>query len=84
MKEEFVKSDKIKIEILKALEISEKPLTYYQMAKETKTTWNSLVPNCNFLNKIGFIKITEGSTPGMTFKSIEITKKGISALKDLI
>jgi DNA-binding PadR family transcriptional regulator len=84
MKNEFVKSDRIKIEILKALKESEKPLTYYQLTKETRTTWNSLVPNCNFLNRLGFIKITEGETPGMKFKSIQITRKGINSLSKLV
>ena len=84
MKHELVKSDQIKIEILKALKESEKPLSYYQLTKKTKTTWNSLVPNCNFLNKLGFINIIEGFSPGMNFKSIKITKNGISALNKLI
>ena len=84
MKNKFVKSDRIKIEILKTLKESEKPLSYYQLTKVTKTTWNSLVPNCNFLNRVGFIKMDEGFSPGMKFKSIQITKTGIKTLNKLI
>lgn len=84
MKKEFVKSDRIKISILTALKKEEKPLSYYKLTKVTKTNWNSLVPNCNFLNELGFIKISEGFSPGMNFKIIQITKSGINALNKLI
>lgn len=81
-KKHLVKSDLIKIEILKALK-EEKLATFYKLTKITKINWNSLVPNCNFLNRLGFIKITEGYTPGMKFNNIEITKEGIGALAKL-
>ncbi|MBI4980678.1 hypothetical protein HZC30_03935 [Candidatus Woesearchaeota archaeon] len=83
MKHKFVKSDRIKINILNTLKETGKPFSYYQLTKCIKTTWNSLVPNCYFLSALDLIKITEGSSPGMKFKNIWITKKGVKALDKL-
>ncbi len=71
----FVKSDYIKLEILKALR-EQNNLTFYMLTKITKINWNSLNPNCNFLEKLGFIKIKQEKTPGMEYSVISITKEG--------
>lgn len=71
----FVKSDYIKIEILRALKKANK-ITFYALTKITKINWNSLNPNCNFLEKLGFITITQQETPGMQYSIIELTKEG--------
>lgn len=78
-KKEFVKSDYIKIEILKALK-QKKGITYYALTKLTKINWNALKPNCRFLEKLGFLTITPQETPGMKYEIVEITSEGKNIL----
>ena len=78
-KKEFVKSDYIKIEILKALKQG-KGVTYYTLTKITQINWNSLKPNCRFLEKLGYLTITPQETPGMKYEIVEITREGRNAL----
>ena len=53
----YTKSDNIKLKILKYLSNQKKLVSLYEIEKATKTNYNSILPNCNFLSDINFIKL---------------------------
>lgn len=75
----LTKSDRIKVAILEALS-NRGSATYYGITKETKTSFESLVPNCYFLQLLGLVTIEKAETPGMNYHKITITDEGREAL----
>lgn len=75
----LLESDLIKLKILKALS-DDKAYTYYALRKKTNFSYNTLKPNCAFLEIIGAISILsiskEESATNTSYSSIRITNLG--------
>lgn len=83
---ELLESDKLKIKILKNLS-DNKLHTLYALKKKTGSSYDTLKPNCNFLEKIGVIEVTiipkEKTANNKEYKHISITSKGIKLIEKL-
>ena len=83
---ELLESDKLKIKILKKLS-DNKLHTFYSLKKQTGSSYDTLKPNCGFLEKIGTIKITiipkEKTAKNKEYKHITITSKGMKLIEKL-
>lgn len=81
---EFLVSDKKKIEILVVLKDG-KSYTYYNLARQIKTNYETVKKNCSFLERLGFVEIkgvSKGeSASGRPYYSIRITEKGLEFIQ---
>ena len=79
---ELLKSDKIKIDILKVLSRSDDQLSMNLLRKKIGlVNYNSLVRNCEFLDLIEFIKIEIKTIEDRKYYFISITDSGREHLK---
>lgn len=79
---ELLKSDKIKIDILKVLSRSEDELSMNLLRKKIGlVNYNSLVRNCEFLYLIEFINIEVKTIEDRKYYFISITDSGREHLK---
>ncbi|MCA9459596.1 MAG: hypothetical protein KC550_03540, partial [Nanoarchaeota archaeon] len=78
---ELVKSDVLKIKILSTLKKSNKVVSLSELEKISGINYNSLFPNCIFLNKLNYIHMIKKSSPNKEFFEITITKLGIDNLE---
>lgn len=82
--EKLLQSDQLKIKILNVLS-NGKAYTFYALSKETGSSYDTLKPNCEFLELIGFVQITkinkEESASNTPYTAIKITEKGTSFVK---
>ncbi|MCK4521177.1 MAG: transcriptional regulator [Nanoarchaeota archaeon] len=79
----IVKSDKIKLKILKALSKEKDEISFYSLMKKVKLYTDSLHPNCNFLESLGLIEIRKEKIKGREniFYFVKITEKGLTFIK---
>lgn len=82
----LVKSDLLKIEILKTISDG-KRYTVYSLSKKLKTGYDTLLPNCYFLELLRLIEVIkvgkDESATGRAYYSIKITKRGQGFLNSL-
>lgn len=79
---DLLKSDKIKIDILKVLSNSENELSMNLLRKKIGlVNYNSLVRNCEFLYLINFINIEIKTIENRKYYFISITNSGREHLK---
>jgi hypothetical protein len=71
----------LKIKILRFLSKVKKTVSLYEIEAGTGINYNSLLPNCIFLNDIGFINLEQKKLPNKTYYEIKITDKGIKTLE---
>ncbi len=78
--EKLLQCDELKIKILNILS-NGKSYTFYALSKETGSSYDTLKPNCEFLELIGFIQITkiskEESASKTPYAAIKITEDGV-------
>jgi hypothetical protein len=82
----LVKSDLLKINILKTI-ADGKRYTLYSLSKKVKTGYDTLLPNCYFLELLKLIEMLkvgkDESATGRAYYSIKITKRGKELLSEL-
>jgi hypothetical protein len=82
----LIKSDLVKLEILKTISDG-KRYTMYSLSKKLKTGYDTLLPNCYFLELLKLIEVIkvgkDESATGRAYYSIKITKRGVELLKEL-
>ena len=78
----LLESDKIKINILIALNASENELTKNLLRNNVGlVNYNSLIRNCEFLELINFIKIDTKTIENRKYHFVSITESGKEHLK---
>lgn len=77
-------NDKLKIRVLKQLS-DEKVYSFYSLAKAVGANNTTVMRNCNFLHKIGLLKIdkvsVEESASGVPSYRVRITPNGLKAIQ---
>jgi hypothetical protein len=84
VKMRYVKSDLIKIKILKELKKSKQALSYYALMKNTKLKEHSFFRNFHFLKDLKFVSVKEIKLPNKrTYFYVTITKQGKEFLNNI-
>ena len=83
---DLLRSDRKKIELLKALS-DQKVHTYYNLSKITRTNYNTVKKNCQFLELLNLVEVIrvgkEESASGVASYRVKITKKGLEFVERL-
>ena len=86
LNKEFLKSDKIKIELMKHL-TDRKWHSYYDIQANLGMNYNALKKHLNFLKTLSLVELTifsaEESSSGKGSYKVRITEKGIEWVKHL-
>lgn len=78
----IVKSDQLKIKILKELAKAKKDLSYYAVMKQLKMNDTVFFPNCRFLNWLELVTINYVRIPNnRVYHYVAITQKGRAFLE---
>ena len=87
MKERFLKTDQIKIDILEYLNQNSKWHSYYDLQKKLNVNYESLKLHLMFLEKLGLVELriitSEESITGKGSYNVKINENGDSFLKRL-
>lgn len=77
----IVKSDQLKIKILKELAKAKSELSYYAIMKRLKMNEIAFFPNCQFLECLELVAVRNLQIPnGRTYHYAAITQKGLAFL----
>lgn len=83
---DLLRSDRKKIELLKALS-DQKVHTYYNLSKITRTNYNTVKKNCQFLELLNLVEVDkvekEESATGIASYRVKITEEGLKFLEKL-
>ncbi len=80
--EGLTESDRIKVRILESLS-KDKEQSFYSLTRKIGTSFNSLVPNCRFMDAVGLIEMKVLKLKDKRYSSLKITKLGRNALAKL-
>ena len=85
MKERFLKTDQIKIDILEYLNQNNKWHSYYDLQKKLNVNYESLKLHLLFLDKLGFVELniipSEESITGKGSYNVRISEAGNNFLE---